>query len=70
MPKKQSNPFGMALAARRGDIPPEMLKGSAKHLFKREDLTEADLGTYVKSQKGTAPPKKPFGQVHRTWKRG
>lgn len=66
--KAQQSAFGMALAARRGDIKPEELTGSAKHLFKDSTLSNSQLEDYTKLQ--TPSTKKNFGRPRRNWKRG
>ena len=67
--KVQQSAFGVALAARRGDIPPESLKGSAKMLFRDKTLTDEQLSDYAET-KTDLPQKRQFGQQHRTYKRG
>jgi len=67
--KPQQSPFGIALAARRGDIPPESLEGSAKLLFRDKTLTNEQLSDYAET-KTDLSQKKQFGQQHRTFKRG
>lgn len=68
--KKQQSAFGMALAARRGDIPPEALKGSAKLLYKDSSLTDNQLSDYASTKKSDIPLRKDFGRTHKTFKRG
>lgn len=46
--KKQQSAFGMALAARRGDIPPESLKGAARKLYKDSSLSDNQIADYTK----------------------
>lgn len=67
-PKSQPNAFGMALAARKGDVPPEALKGSAKLLFKDSTLSNEQLSDYATTKEPST--KKQFGQLRRTYKRG
>ena len=67
--KPDQNAFGIALAARRGDIPPESLKGSAKLLYRDKTLTNDQLSSYVDT-KTDLPQKKQFGRQYRTFKRG
>jgi len=67
--KEQQSPFGIALAARRGDIPPESLKGSAKVLYRDKTLTNDQLSSYVDT-KTDLPQKRQFGRIHKTFKRG
>lgn len=67
--KSQQSAFGMALAARKGKIKPEELRGSAKILFKDNTLSNNDLEDYA-STKRSELPIKTFGQQHRTYKRG
>ncbi len=72
MPEKNEAPqgaFGIALAARRGDIPPESLKGSAKVLFQDKTLTNEQLSDYAETKPNTSQ-KRQFGRQHRTYKRG
>ena len=66
--KTQSSAFGMALAARRGDIEPDALTGAAKLLFKDPTLTEEQLGDYARNRE--AKPEKAFGRPRKTFKRG
>lgn len=68
-PKAQRSSFGMALAARRGDIPPESLNGSAKLLFQDKTLTDNQLSDYAET-KTDLSPKRQFGRTHKTFKRG
>ncbi len=67
--KEKPSPFSAALAARRGDIPPESLKGSAKVLYRDKTLTNDQLSSYVDT-KTDLPQKKQFGRQYRTFKRG
>lgn len=67
--KAQQSAFGIALAARRGDIPPESLSGSAKVLFQDKTLTNEQLNDYAET-KTDLPQKRQFGRQHRTYKRG
>ena len=67
--KSQQNAFGVALAARRGDIPPESLEGSAKLLFRDKTLTDNQLSDYAET-KTDLPQKRQFGRTHKTFKRG
>lgn len=67
--KKQASAFGMALAARRGDIPPEELSGSAKLLFRDKSLSDAQLSDYAGEKTKELSPKH-FGRPRQTWKRG
>jgi len=71
MPKNKAslNAFVTALAARRGDVPPEELKGSAKLLFKDKSLSDAQLSGYAGEKTKELPPKH-FGRPRQTWKRG
>jgi hypothetical protein len=69
MPKdKPKTPFALALAARRGDVPPESLKGAAKRLYDDQSLTQAALEDYAK-YKPVARPKQGLGKLHPTFKR-
>ena len=43
---KKPNNFGLALAAKRGDIKPEALQGAAKMLY--QNFTEEQLAHYVR----------------------
>lgn len=67
--KAQQSAFGMALAARRGDIPPESLKGAAALLYRDKSLSRDDLKEYASTKKKRLP-----GHVgrkrHATFKRG
>ena len=74
MPEKKSktkfpSPFAQALAARKGDIPPESLTGSARHLFRDASLTQEALAGYAKPKKRTVA-KEGLVQRHSTFKRG
>ncbi len=66
--KAQQSAFGIALAARRGDIPPESLTGSAKMLYRDKTLTNDQLSSYIDTK--TEPQKRQFGRTHKTFKRG
>lgn len=68
--KAQQSAFGMALAARRGDIPPESLTGSARLLFRDSSLSASDLEDYAGTKRKNLPQKKQFGRPRRTYKRG
>jgi len=67
--KTQQSPFSTALAARRGDVPPEELSGSAKLLFRDKSLSDAQLSDYAGEKTKELPPKH-FGRPRQTWKRG
>ena len=56
--KAQQSVFAMALAARRGDIPVESLRGAAKHLYNDKTLSRADLKEYAKTRKKELPKHK------------
>ncbi len=68
--KVQQSPFNLALAARRGDIPPESLKGGAAMLYRDKTLTDDQLSSYVDTKTKDLPQKKQFGRQYRTFKRG
>jgi hypothetical protein len=53
--KSQQKVFGMALAAKRGDVPVESLRGAAKHLYKT--MTEAQLAEYAQTERKRLPRK-------------
>jgi hypothetical protein len=53
--KSQQKVFGMALAAKRGDVPVESLRGAAKHLYKT--MTEAQLAEYAQTERARLPRK-------------
>lgn len=61
------SPFALALAARRGDIPPESLSGAAKMLFKDNTLTQGALEGYDKPP--VQPRPKQVSQMRRMFKR-
>lgn len=46
--EKQRSAFGMALAARRGELPAESLTVAARKLFKDSSLSVSQLEDYVK----------------------
>jgi hypothetical protein len=48
--KFQQSAFGVALAARRGEIPVERLQGAAKKLFRDRSLSESQLADYAESR--------------------
>lgn len=62
------SPFHLALAARRGDLPPESLVGAAKRLYNDKSLTREALEGYTKAQPSHST--KTFNQVRTTFKRG
>jgi len=68
--KQQASAFGMALAARRGDIPADQLQGAARQLYKDSSLSESQLEDYASTKRSDLPEKKTFGRRHRTFKRG
>lgn len=39
--------FKIALAARKGEIEPDVISGAAKLIFKDESLTDADIASYI-----------------------
>lgn len=65
---KPKSPFGLALAARRGDLPPESLSGAAKRLYDDKTLTQDALSDYAKER--TPPQSRSFVEIKRTFKRG
>lgn len=67
--KAQRSAFAIALAARRGDVPPESLTGAARHLYKDKTLTAEQLGDYAKARDLNPPVKKIGTKTHRTYKR-
>ena len=66
--KSQQTAFSMALAARRGDLPAEGLKGAARHLYRDKSLSESDLEDYASTKTRHLP--KAVGRTHPTFKRG
>lgn len=65
--KSQQSAFAMALAARRGDLPPEGLKGAARHLYRDSSLSESDLEDYASTK--TRHLSKAVNRTHPTFKR-
>jgi hypothetical protein len=65
--KKPPSPFALALAARRGDVPPESLSGAAKLLYRDKSLSRDDLHNYVKPGEKA---KKQYERVGVSFKRG
>ena len=64
MPKtKPKTPFEVAYAARKGDVPPEMLRGAAKRLFNDKTLTEEQLKEYTTPRQSGRT--RSFAQNHR-----
>lgn len=53
----KSKAFGIALAAKRGELPVEQLRGAAKHLYKT--MSESELAAYASNP--TEQPPKPVG---------
>jgi len=65
--EKKGTVFAMALAARRGDIPPESLTGAAKRLYHDKTLTQEQLRDYVKKKQSS--PAKTLSRRYQTFKR-
>jgi len=63
---KPTSPFKLALAARRGDLPPESLSGAAKRLYNDNTLTQEALGDYAREK--PKPASKQFVKQHSTFK--
>ena len=55
--KEQQSAFALALAARRGDVPPESLTGAARQLYKDTSLTQEQLKDYAKTKRSDLPSK-------------
>lgn len=68
MAKQEQNAFALALAARRGEIPPESISGAAKILYRDNTLSKEQLGEYAKPPSAIRP--KQVGKTHPTFKRG
>jgi len=51
--KSQQSAFGMALAAKRKEIPIEALKGAAKQLYRT--MSEGELAEYAHSDRKPLP---------------
>lgn len=71
MPAKSPNQraaFGMAYAARKGEIDPKTLRGAAKHLYDDSSLSQEDLADFAR--KPVHATKKTFVNNHRPVKRG
>lgn len=62
------SPFALALAARRGDVPPDSLTGAARRLFNDKSLSRDDLKEYANAK--TPDRTKQFGRIYSTFKRG
>ena len=45
--KPEQSAFRIALAARKGDLPAEGLKGAARHLYRDTSLSDSDLESYA-----------------------
>lgn len=54
--KSQQRAAGMALAAKRGEIPPAMLTGAARQMY--EDMTEKQLRHYAETKSKNLPKHK------------
>jgi len=54
-PKTQPSAFRIALAAKRGKIPQEDLRGAAKYLFNA--MSEEELSAYSKKRESERPPR-------------
>jgi hypothetical protein len=70
MPAKsesQQTAFALALAARKGDLPSEELKGAARHLYRDKTLSDSDLADYAETKTRHLP--KAVGHVNPTFKR-
>jgi len=59
--RSQQAAFGMALAARRGEIPPDQLFGAAAHLYKDKSLSDDDLSDYASTKSAHLPNKADTG---------
>ena len=69
MPKKaKSNPFKLALAARRGDLPVEALPPAAKLLYRDTTMTQDRLKGYASGSTEPRPTQIPQ-RVHQSFKR-
>lgn len=58
MPSKsqsQQSAFGMALAARRGDVKPDELYGAARKLFRDKSLSDDQLADYAETNRKGLP---------------
>lgn len=53
--KSQQSAFGIALAAKRGEVPVESLKGAAKHLYRT--MSEKQLAEYARTKSKDLPQK-------------
>ena len=45
------NPFKIALAARKGELKPDILRGAAKSIYNDTSLSDEALSIYAKRQK-------------------
>jgi hypothetical protein len=71
MPAKSPNQraaFGMAYAARKGELDPKTLRGAAKHLYDDSTLSKEDLADFAR--KPARITKKTFANTNHSVKRG
>ncbi len=62
--KAQQSAFAVALAARKGTIPKENLRGAAKQLFNDRTLSNDQLSHFAETKRDTVP-RKIGSQIHR-----
>jgi len=55
--KAQQSAFGIALAARRGEIKPDELQGAARKLYRDKTLSDDALGEYAATKRTGLPRK-------------
>lgn len=55
--KAQQSAFGAALAARKGEMPAEQLRGAAKKLFRDKSLSNDQLSDYAGTRTESLPRK-------------
>lgn len=55
--KAQQSAFGMALAARKGEIDPKALYGAAKKLYRDKSLDDSALAEYAGTRTESLPRK-------------
>jgi len=62
--QKPQSSFGLALAARKGEIKPDLLHGAARRLFKDKTLSDGQLFEYAGAKTVEPAQKIPGQQPH------
>jgi hypothetical protein len=61
---KPQSSFGLALAARKGEIEPDRLHGAARKLFRDRSLSDSQLSDYAGAKSVEPAQKLPGQQPH------